>query len=85
MAASMTFDMGNTDKLAIFRQELKALGIEMLQPDINRSGPDFRVEEMDALVRLNTLRPVSLKNVGGPAMEVLEQERICKRAVLRFV
>ena len=47
MAASMTFDMGNTDKLAIFRQELKSLGIEMLQPDINKSGPDFRVEEMD--------------------------------------
>ena len=27
----------------------------------------------------------ALKNVGGPAMEVLEQERNCKRAVLRFV
>ena len=77
MAASMTFDMGNTDKLAIFRQELKALGIEMLRPDINRSGPDFRVEEMDDSGVLAIRYALSaLKNVGGPAMEVLEQERI---------
>ena len=77
MAASMTFDMGNTDKLAIFRQELKSLGIEMLQPDINKSGPDFRVEEMDGSGALAIRYALSaLKNVGGPAMEVLEQERI---------
>ena len=77
MAASMTFDMGNTDKLAIFRQELKSLGIEMLQPDINKSGPDFRVEEMDGSGALAIRYALpALKNVGGPAMEVLEQERI---------
>ena len=77
LAASMTFDMGNTDKLAIFRQELKNLNIEILQPDINKSGPDFRVEEMEGSGSLAIRYALSaLKNVGGSAMEVLEQERI---------
>src|SRR5665213_2580030 len=37
LAASMTLDMGNTDKLNVFRQELMRLGIALLPPDINRS------------------------------------------------
>jgi len=44
LAASMTFDMGNTDKLNVFRQELNRLGIPLLAPDINRSHADFGVE-----------------------------------------
>src|SRR3546814_17397905 len=43
-AASMTYDMGNTDKLNVFRQELQRLGIALLPPEINRSEPDFGVE-----------------------------------------
>ena len=42
MAASMTLDLGNTDKLAHFRQELDRLGIALLPPDINRSEVDLR-------------------------------------------
>jgi DNA polymerase-3 subunit alpha len=41
LAASMTLDMGNTDKLNQFRQEAGRLGITMLPPDINRSGRRF--------------------------------------------
>src|SRR6202008_4156628 len=44
IAASMTLDMGNTDKLAEFRRELDRLRVAMLQPDVNRSGADFTVE-----------------------------------------
>src|SRR3546814_8514871 len=46
-AASMTYDMGNTDKLNVFRQELQRLGIALLPPDINRSEPDFGGEALD--------------------------------------
>jgi DNA polymerase-3 subunit alpha len=45
MAASMTLDLGNTDKLAHFRQELDRLGITLLPPDINRSDVTFSVED----------------------------------------
>jgi DNA polymerase-3 subunit alpha len=44
MAALMTLDLGNTDKLNVFRQELSRLGIRLLPPDINRSQPGFSVE-----------------------------------------
>ena len=77
MAASMTFDMGNTDKLGIFRQELKNLDIEVLPPDINKSGPDFRVERIEGSGSLVIRYALSaIKNVGGPGMEALENERL---------
>ncbi|MFO1188978.1 MAG: hypothetical protein U1E97_05175 [Alphaproteobacteria bacterium] len=41
MAASMTLDSGNTDKLNHFRQELARLGIPLLTPDVNRSDAEF--------------------------------------------
>ncbi len=42
LAASMTLDMGNTDKLAEFRQEAQRLGIQVVPPNINLSHRDFR-------------------------------------------
>jgi DNA polymerase-3 subunit alpha len=45
IAASMTLDLGNTDKLNVFRQELARLGIKLLSPDINRSAVEFTVED----------------------------------------
>ena len=44
MAASMSLDIGNTDKLNVFRQECSRLGIRILPPDINRSKVAFAVE-----------------------------------------
>ena len=43
MAASMTLDKSNTDKLAEFRNEAKRMGIKVEPPSINRSGVDFDV------------------------------------------
>ena len=47
MAASMTLDAGNTDKLSVFKQELDRMDITLLPPDINKSGVMFSVEELD--------------------------------------
>src|SRR5215831_12731921 len=44
LAALMTLDLGNTDKLNVFRNELDRLGIRLLPPDINRSDVTFAVE-----------------------------------------
>jgi len=43
LAASMTLDKSNTDKLAEFRNEAQRLGIVVEPPSINRSGVDFDV------------------------------------------
>ncbi len=44
MAASMTLDAGNTDKLGVFKQELDRMEIDLLIPDINKSEAMFKVE-----------------------------------------
>ncbi len=43
LAASMTLDKSNTDKLAEFRNEATRLGIKVEPPSINFSGADFEV------------------------------------------
>jgi DNA polymerase-3 subunit alpha len=43
IAASMTLDKSNTDKLAEFRNEAQRLGISVEPPLVNRSGADFEV------------------------------------------
>ncbi len=43
IAASMTLDKSNTDKLAEFRNEAQRLGIKVEPPSINASGVDFDV------------------------------------------
>ncbi|HPF78762.1 MAG TPA: DNA polymerase III subunit alpha, partial [Alphaproteobacteria bacterium] len=70
MAASMTLDAGNTDKLSVFKQELDRMGIELLPPDINKSGVMFRVE--DGKIRYAL---AALKGVGEGAMEKMIAER----------
>ena len=44
LAASMTLDLDNTDKLAEFRREAQRIGIAVEPPSINRSGVVFEVE-----------------------------------------
>ncbi|MEO5807185.1 DNA polymerase III subunit alpha [Devosia sp.] len=45
LAASMTLDMGNTDKLAEFRSEAKKHKIELVPPCVNRSAAVFSVKD----------------------------------------
>ena len=47
MAAVMNLDMQNTDKLAVYRQELDRMKIPLLPPDVNRSEDSFIVETVD--------------------------------------
>lgn len=44
IAASMTLDMHLTDKLAILKEDAARFNIEMLPPDVNKSGAEFTVE-----------------------------------------
>ncbi len=76
MAASMTLDLGNTDKLAHFRQELGRLGIALLPPDINRSDVTFAVEA-DPKSGRPAIRYAlaAVKGVGTQAMRDLVAER----------
>ncbi len=67
LAASMSLDIGNTDKLNLFRQECDRLGIKVLPPDINRSAVGFCVEQTSdgAAIRYAL---AAVKGVGAAAM-----------------
>ena len=75
LAASMTCDMGLTDKLGVFRQELERMGHAILPPDVNRSGWDFRVEEGPDGRLAVRYALAALKGVGAAAMRALVAER----------
>jgi DNA polymerase III subunit alpha len=76
MAASMTLDLGNTDKLNHFRQELGRLDIALLPPDINRSQVGFAVES-DPKTGRPAIRYAlaAVKGVGAQAMREIVAER----------
>ena len=75
LAASMTLDMANTDKLNIFKQELNRLDIELLPPDINKSGVDFTVEKLEDNTKAVRYALAAIKNVGAQAMADVVRER----------
>jgi len=70
LAASMTLDMGNTDKLSEFRAEAERLGVKVEAPSVNRSGVDFEVQGSAIHYAL-----AALKGVGRQAVEAIVQAR----------
>ena len=78
-AASMSFDISNTDKLSIFMDDMRRLGVPALAPCINQSGADFEVHPAeDGLAVRYALG--ALKGVGEGAMEQIVAERSAKGA-----
>ncbi len=65
LAASMTLEAGNTDKLAEFRAEAERLGIKVEPPSINRSGVEFAVEGNVIHYALAALRGVGRQAVDS--------------------
>src|SRR5512144_2027473 len=70
LAASMTLELNNTDKLSEFRAEAQRLGIKVEAPNINRSGATFEVGENTIYYAL-----AALKGVGIQAVEQIVEER----------
>jgi len=70
MAGLMSLDSANTDKLAVFFQESKRIGIDVLPPDVNKSEADFCIEEGKIRYALGAIR-----NVGFSAMEHVAEVR----------
>ena len=91
LAASMSLDIGNTDKLAAFFQEAKRLRIKVLAADINASSADFDVRDGAIVYALGALKGVGLEAMrhvaavraeGGPFADLYDfAERIDPRQV----
>ena len=70
LAASMTLDINNTDKLSEFRAEAQRLGIKVEAPSVNRSGATFEVADGTIYYAL-----AALKGVGPQAIELIVEAR----------
>jgi DNA polymerase-3 subunit alpha len=71
----MCYDMSSTDKLSIFADDMRRMGVPMLPPCINGSLADFSVEA-DGEETLGVRYALgALKGVGEGAMEQLCAER----------
>ncbi len=75
LAASMTLDMGNTDKLNVFAQEARRMGIRIEPPSVNRSEAGFIPS--DGAIRYSL---AALKNVGRQAVDHICAEREARGA-----
>jgi DNA polymerase-3 subunit alpha len=74
-AASMCFDMAQTDKLAIFVDDMRRLEVACLAPDVNASEAEFAVEAHGEGGHAVRYALGALKGVGEKAMEQLIEER----------
>ncbi|HEX7629843.1 MAG TPA: DNA polymerase III subunit alpha, partial [Candidatus Methylomirabilis sp.] len=64
MAALLTSETNDTDKIVKYIEECRTMGIEVLPPDVNESSSDFTVVE--GKVRFGL---VAVKNVGETAIQ----------------
>jgi len=91
MASLLTSERENTDKLTLYINECKRMGIEVIPPDINRSTSNFTVIDGKICFGL-----AAIKNVGEVAISSIIEERekrgsftsifdFCKRVDLRVV
>ncbi len=70
LAASMSLDLSNTDKLAVFLREARRSGVEVKPPHVNHSEAGFSV--MDGAIHYAL---GAVKNVGESAMRLISDER----------
>ena len=70
MAANLTNEVSNTDKLSEYITEAKSMGLKILPPDINISEMNFAVNREKIIYGL-----IGIKNVGTAAVEEILRER----------
>ena len=70
LAALMTLDLGNTDKLAIFCDDVRLLGFDILPPHVNHSLHDFSTEDGKLRYAMGAVR-----NVGSSAIRWFINDR----------
>ena len=89
MAALLTYEMDNTDKVVDYIGECRQMGIKVMAPDINESGVDFTPlysERGDGKAKEGVIRfgLAAVKGVGGKAVEqiIAARQKVGKFASL---
>ena len=91
LAAGLTSEVGDTDRIVTLVEEARRLGIEVLSPDVNRSHAAFTLEGNSIRFGLT-----AVKNVGKGSVEAIVAERgrggpftsiwdLCRRVDLKSI
>jgi len=72
MAALMTYEMADSDKLTAYLREARRMGLKVLPPDVNESDKDFTAVSDDT-IRFGLH---AVKNVGGKAVDAILEARL---------
>ena len=82
MAATLTASASQTEKVALYVADTRSMGIPVLPPEINTSGWDFEIEDIEVNDEGNTsVKPHirfgfgAVKNVGKGAVDLIINER----------
>ncbi|MDD5750004.1 MAG: DNA polymerase III subunit alpha [Patescibacteria group bacterium] len=77
MAALLTSDQDNIDRVTIEIKECRKMGLEVLPPDVNESFSNFAVVESKDKSQANKIRfgLKAIKNVGGNIAKTIIKER----------
>jgi DNA polymerase-3 subunit alpha len=70
MAAQLSLESGNSDKITVYLQECRDMGIQILPPQVNESFEDFHVSEGRIVFGLS-----AVKNVGENAVSSIIETR----------
>ena len=69
IAASMTMDISNQNKLSEFYEELKRLNIKIIRPDINECFADFRTIDNNFYYALGGIKAVGYEAISNVVAE----------------
>ncbi|MDB2428036.1 DNA polymerase III subunit alpha [Candidatus Pelagibacter bacterium] len=72
IAASMTMDISNQNKLSEFYEELKRLNVEIIRPDINECFADFRTVDNKFYYALGGIKAVGFEAISNVVKERTE-------------
>lgn len=75
MASLLNSEIGNFDKIALYLNECRKMGIEVLPPDINESGADFTIVEDASGKKKIRVGLETVKHVGRTAVEEILKAR----------
>ncbi len=75
LAALLTADAGDTEKIAVFVAEAKRLGIPVLPPDVNESGTDFTTVRHDLPAQGPHASEPDVSQADGPRVADFSAEK----------
>ncbi|MCL5282019.1 MAG: OB-fold nucleic acid binding domain-containing protein, partial [Planctomycetes bacterium] len=84
MAALLTYEMGDTDKIVAYIAECQSLGVEVMAPDINDSDVDFTPLYKEAGQGNKGVIRFGLAAVKGVGEKAVEQVIAARRRIGRF-